>query len=67
MKKEFSQPGRIKNFSAYNSNYEELLLTLSSSSRKKPFLILKNKLYSLMISLAAFYMNLNSNIVWRFA
>jgi hypothetical protein len=67
MKKELLQLERIKNLSNNNSYYEELLNSLHTPSTQISFLKLKNKLYSLMTSLAAYYKILHSNIVRRFA
>jgi len=67
MKREFQPPGRIKNFSIYNSYYEELLNPLHTSSTRISLLKLKHLLHRLMSALTVIYLNLHRNIVGRFA
>gem|GEM_PF-5753365 len=67
MKREFPLLARIKNFSINNSDYEELLNSLHTSSTRISFLKLKHLLHRLMSALTVLYLILHRNIVRRFA
>jgi len=66
MKREFPLLEQIKNFSLYNSDYEELLNSLHTSSTRISFLKLKHLLHRSMSALTVFYLVLHRNIVRRF-